>query len=932
MPIASAPKLTPKQIAEELKRLTEQINDRSVSREDYVEAQRQKAFWEKEYQKSSRVAEQAAKDRDRYRERLEKEPRPQDANRARQKKQREARGDVKPEVKPEPPKEMEVGDKRDPKKKPDGKIKAKVFGAQQKVGKVTQRVVNSKAGKVISQVGKVGGKVAGPVLDTAQKGANVIAIGQMVGGIINTGDQAADDNSRHQNAAIRAINEGVDQPTLLSILAGRTSFESEFMRAQFTRVFQILGLLATSQSEMADVLGAIAAANAVISTDTDAIRLKLDAADFPLQNAAALLTRSVLPKNGIFRVDQTGIAKTVKAQVSPLFQGIDSKLPKNGIFRVDQTGIANVVKSRLDPSFQAIDGKLPKNGIFRVDQTGIANVVKSKLDPSFQAIDGKLPKNGIFRVDQTGIANVVKSKLDPSFQAIDGKLPKNGVFRIDQPSLAALIKTTLAPSFQAIKIPTDLARKSDIKTVVIPSDLARKSDIANIRFPAVPTPVVNLPAPIVNLPAPVVNVPATDIGGIVQAVNQNVNQTLNQQTTNITNIVKNTAPGLTQAQLDRAVVTVTNHNTAAATNAANATIATVNNHSSAAANNAAAATITAMNTEMAKQTAEVKAAVSDVKTDVKDVSTVLGVPQLKPGLSVRPDADLKAIGVKTDNGNAPDIAKNLPQLMMLLSAVPYVRQGLHRLGGQFDTSVMNPQKGKSKITDVLGFQQWTFNQIDERLGMPSAHTVLTPGGQTQTKTFRSMEDAIEENNANTVVALQDLEVVERYLFAITQDVQKLMQITLQTREDVDVLIDDAGCKVKEVKKSHPTHINLTNEESGRSLSGIFQPGRVHYLARQWDDSADKNQKLERMSYDTQIAAMSNKFEFDKESPELPLQKARAADKPRNDELWRTYVSTMEEPPEGYITPGNPIPDIKEIRNGNPVDVPKPTNPQKKLGK
>jgi hypothetical protein len=906
MPTTAAPKLTPKQIAEELKRLTSQINDRSVSREDYAEALRQKAFWEKEYQKSSRVAEQASKDRDRYRERLDKEPRPQDANRERQKRQREARGDVKPEVKPEPPKEMEVGDKRSPAKKPDGKIKAKIVGVNQKVGKVTQRVVNSKAGKVIAKVGKVGGKVAGPVLDVAQKGASVIAIGQMVGGIVDAGAANSTETDRRMAAMIRAQREGVDQSTMLAILSGTTSFEAEFMREQFIRVFQILGLLATSQSEIADVLGAIAAANAVISTDTDAIRLKLAAADFPLQNAAALLTRAVLPKNGLFRVDQTGIAKTVKAQISPLFQGIDSKLPKNGIFRVDQAGIANVVKSKLDPSFKAIDGKLPKNGIFRVDQTGIANVVKSKLDPSFQAIDGKLPKNGIFRVDQTGIANVVKSKLDPSFKAIDGKLPKNGVFRIDQPSLAALIKTTLSPSFQAIKIPTDLARKSDIKTVVIPSDLARKSDINNIRFPAVP-------APIVNLPAPIVNVPATDIGGIVQAVNQNVNQTLNQQTTNITNIVKNTAPGLTQVQLDRAV-------------------STVNNHSSAAANNAAVATITAMNTEMARQTAEVKAAVGDVKTEVKDVSTVLGVPQLKPGLSVKPDADLKAIGVKTDGGNLPDIAKTIPQLMMLLTAAPYVRQGLHRLGGSFDTSVMNPQKGKTKITDTLGFQQWSFNQLEERMGMPSTHTIVTPGGQTQTKTFRSMEDALEENNANTIVALQDLEVVERYLFAITQDVQKLMQITLQTREDVDVLIDDSGCKVKEVKRSHPSHINLTTGPAGKSLSGIFQMGRVHYVARQWDDSADKNQKLERMSYDTQIAAMSNKFELDKTNVELPLDKSRATDKPRNDQVWRTFVSTVEAPPEGYVTPGNPRPDIKEIKNGNPSNVPLPTDPLKKLGK
>jgi hypothetical protein len=270
--------------------------------------------------------------------------------------------------------------------------------------------------------------------------------------------------------------------------------------------------------------------------------------------------------------------------------------------------------------------------------------------------------------------------------------------------------------------------------------------------------------------------------------------------------------------------------------------------------------------------------------------------------------------------------------MMSLAAVPYVRQGLHRLGGQFDTSVMNPAKGKTQITDALGFQEWTFNQIDERLGMPTPHTIKQPDGRTETKTFSSLEDALEENNANTIAAIQDLEIVERYLFALTQDLQKLMQIALQTREDVDVLIDDAGCKTKETKKTHPTHINLKAPTGRTSLSELFKRGEVHYVARQWADSADKNQKLERVGYDTQIAAMSNKFDFDKTNPELPLDKSRATRPQTSDETWKTFVSTMTEPPEGYTAPGNPIPEIKEIKNGTPKPVPKPTNPNSKLGK
>lgn len=233
---------------------------------------------------------------------------------------------------------------------------------------------------------------------------------------------------------------------------------------------------------------------------------------------------------------------------------------------------------------------------------------------------------------------------------------------------------------------------------------------------------------------------------------------------------------------------------------------------------------------------------------------------------------------------------------------------------------------------MFGFSQWMFNQIDQRLGLPTTHVIKNAQGQTTTKAYHNLQDALEENNANTIVALQDLEVIERYLFAITQDVQKVMQIALQTREDVDVIIDDLGCKFKEIKRSHPTHINLTAPNRSGSLDQLFKNGTVHYVGRQWNDSADKNQQLQRIAYDTQISAMSNKFELPKENPELPLDKSRANSKKQSDEIWRTFVSTMEEPPEGYISKGNPTPDIKEIKNGNPTNVPKPTKADSKLGK
>jgi hypothetical protein len=322
---------------------------------------------------------------------------------------------------------------------------------------------------------------------------------------------------------------------------------------------------------------------------------------------------------------------------------------------------------------------------------------------------------------------------------------------------------------------------------------------------------------------------------------------------------------------------------------------------------------------------------SPLETQLKDIGAALGVPQLKAGLSVTPNAKFVELGQQTANGSSSLTANSLPQLMMGLAAIPYVRQGLHRLGGQFDQSVMRPSAGKVQINDALSFQAWQFAQVDERLGMPSEIQMVGKTGAMQKQQFRNVQDTIEEINAVTVTSAQDLEVIERYLFALTQDMQKIMQIALQTREDVDVVIEDLGCKYTEIKKSHPTHINLTQGTPQSSLEKLFENGRVHYVGRKWADSADKNQKLERLSYDTQIAAMSNKFDFDKQNPELPLDKSRATGSQRSDETWRTFVNTMTEPPTGYVAPGNPIPEIKEITTGTPKEVPKPTNPAKKLG-
>jgi hypothetical protein len=293
---------------------------------------------------------------------------------------------------------------------------------------------------------------------------------------------------------------------------------------------------------------------------------------------------------------------------------------------------------------------------------------------------------------------------------------------------------------------------------------------------------------------------------------------------------------------------------------------------------------------------------------------------------------VKAAGQQQFSNGQIQGVTTLAGMMAAVAAPAFYRGGLHRMGGTFDKSVMDPKAGKVKIEDAMAFQKWQFDQIDERMGMPTQMQLKDASGRIQPHTYRSIQDTVEEVSVTTVAALQDIEIVERYIVSLAQDMQKLMQICLQNRADLDVLIDDSGCKTKEERKSHPTHLRLTAPGVASSLANIFQGGEVHYVARVWADSADKNQKMERLSYDTQIAAMSNKFEFDKTSVELPLDKSRATDKPRNDEVWRTFVSTVQAPPEGYVTPGNPLPKIQEIKNGNPKDVPLPTDPLKKLGK
>jgi hypothetical protein len=678
------------------------------------------------------------------------------------------------------------------------------------------------------------------------------------GGQIATLIQGLADITKNLEASISAISEGnkalmTQSNTILqvlqimgesvalnpAILATTASMESKIRRVNFAEI-----------KNSADRAASIAQEN----------KIKLGAANFTLHNQAAQLAKVKLPSlpdNGIFRVDQTGIANAVDKKLHPLFKLIDGKLPDNGIFRVDQTGIANAVDKKLHPLFKLVDGKLPDNGIFRVDQAGIAKVVKASLDPSFKSIESKFqPINltGVFtqlsRIESKIPAPVNITGLNSQLTSISAQISGvNGAIA----SIPSKIPTPLAPNLTPLL--------NAINNIKFPTPAAPDLSIVTNQLSGLSAQIIGVNGAIAAIPSKIPTPTPTDLRPVLNAIDA------------VPSKIKVPAPDLTP----------------------------------------------------------VLRALDPIASNAADISAALSAPLFKTGMPIKAHDELLKIGQQTDSGINPTIVKSLPAMFMALSAVAYTRSGHHRLGGSFDKSVMDPAQGKTKITDMVGLQKWSFDQIDQRLGLPTAHTVIDASGRTQTKSFQSIQDAIEEGNALNIVAGQDLEVVERYLFGLTQDIQKLMQIGLQTREDVDVIIDDLGCKFKEIKRSHPTHINLTAPGASTSLSKLFEKGRVHYVGREWADTADKNQKLERISYDTQISAMSNKFELDRTNPQLPLANSRAT-KGQSDDVWRTFVSTMEEPPEGYVTPGNPIPDIKEIKNGNPVQVPKPTNATKKLGK
>lgn len=499
-----------------------------------------------------------------------------------------------------------------------------------------------------------------------------------------------------------------------------------------------------------------------------------------------------------------------------------------------------------------------------------------------------------------------------------------------------------------LRIPEDVARKSDLNVLVKRSDMEAltkvQNDLSRIDYSKISSSVrdaLTYYKPKIELPPEVAR--RSDIDEIKRIPNliTDLNPVLSQ-ISNLGNQIsrvdaKIAPPNLNplQAQINSLQSAIanninagTNTVTSVVTNMGNTLQSFITNNNTTIINQLGQGINPATIIDPIKQHIN-----TNVAQPLSKTMEVLNVNDLARGISMNAENVIKASGLQQFGTSGTATATNLVSLTAMMAAPLFMRAGFQRLGGSFDVSVMDPTKGKVQINDALAASMWTFRQMDERMGLPTKHAMVNAAGQSQSLQYRSMQDTIENVNAQTIAQGQDLEVIERYQYAMAQDLLKMTQIILQLKDDVELLVTDAGCKFEEIKKSHPTHLNVKAPGTPSNLLQLFTQGRVHYVGREWKDNADKRQILERIGLDTQIAAMSNKFEIkDPQNVELPLDKSTARKgKAAEDETWKIFVSTMEEPPEIYGVKGNPIPEIKEIKTGTVREVPKPDNPNKKLG-
>ena len=279
--------------------------------------------------------------------------------------------------------------------------------------------------------------------------------------------------------------------------------------------------------------------------------------------------------------------------------------------------------------------------------------------------------------------------------------------------------------------------------------------------------------------------------------------------------------------------------------------------------------------------------------------------------------------------------KTLSGQMNIWASLNHMMSGHHQLGrSDFPQDMMKPGGTKIKHTTALGFNHWSFNQLSNLVGMPAKHNIVDKDGVSTSQSFKNQSDAIENIHSQNLGFEQDLSAIEKMLFKITQSLEMITQVALQNKYDIEVLIHESGAKTKQVTLNRPgvfTHGKDDKKES--SFDRMMNKVDSVMVVRQWDDKIDAKQLALKTNMEAQIAAMSNKFEFDKTNPKLPIvDRPKQNPKKQQEDEWRRYVKTSEKPGTVRQSPGIPVPEIKEIKLGVDKEIPEPeTEPTKLLG-
>lgn len=456
---------------------------------------------------------------------------------------------------------------------------------------------------------------------------------------------------------------------------------------------------------------------------------------------------------------------------------------------------------------------------------------------------------------------------------------------------AAAIKQGLAAV--KVDIPADVARKSDVEA--IPSKIPKATlDLAPVlsRLGTIDNSLANLGQ----------RFKPVDINPVQDKLNQiqnQVSQIPSQVTNNLNTVSNSIVSSLTNF--------ITNNNT------------TIINRMEPGLN--PDAIINPIKTHINTQVAQPLATTMEV----------LNVNDLKRGVTMSGEAVIKASGFQQYGQSGTATATNLIGLTAMIAAPLFMRAGFHQLGTTFPADMRNPTGAKVTPTTALSTSQWQFNQVSNLVGIPSTQMVTSGTGVVTAMSFKNQSDAVENIHAQNLGMEQDLSAIEKYCFKITQAIEMLTQIVLQNKHDIEVLIQESGTKTGQKIVMRPGAVtHSTGESFFDKLMNIAESAMV---VREWKGDIDAKQLALKTHMESQVAAMSNKFEFDKNDPKIPiLDRPKQNPKTKDDEAWKRYVNTVENPGTLRQSAGLPIPEIKEVKLGSTREIPKPTtDPDKLLG-